>query len=695
MFEQPKEIYEFSRFRLEVFERKLLRDGKTVALTDKAFDTLCVLVRRAGELVSKDELMVRVWPDTVVEENNLDQKISIVRRALREKARGKEKFIETVRGHGYRFLPEVKMIRDAEPATTLKTPASVPSGSSAASHSFETRREGNVVAVESWQRPRAEISLQTAEGVSRNIQHVPLEPVTPRAVERRASAGNRNRRLFQYAVLTAVIVGLSFLAWTLISSLSETATDGSVIESIAVMPFVNETGNPDNDFLSDGLTESLIGSLSQIQGLSVKARNSVFQYKDKEINASTVAAELSVSGILLGRFTQHGDKVTLGLELVDARTGNATWAETYQRPASEIVSLQSEIARDVATKLRSRLSQTEQDRITKTHTADPEANRLYLQGMYHLNKRTAEDIRKSSQLFEQATARDPAYAKAHAGAAMSYLILPDYSHGLVREELLFYDQKFRAAVQRAYEADSNIPETALLVAALKDTDWDVEGAVREYERAIELDPSFATPRHWYSRFLGGLGRYDEALFQINKARELDPHSRSIAFNVGARLADARRFDEAIAQYNRVLEMEPDHPLTHFALGLAYDAKGLHKEAISKHKIASVLLEKETEPQAELKAHELSKALESGGAQGYWQKRLEHSRRDREKGFGSDYNIAVCLARLLRFDEALEQLGTSLGAREPALFWIKTESAFDPISNDPRFKNILRQIGLPQ
>lgn len=692
MSTRSKEIYEFSKFSLVVAERKLLRDGKRVTLTDKAFDTLCALVQRPGELVTKDELMKAVWPDSVVEENNLDQKISMIRRALGEQGRGKEVFIETVRGHGYRFLPDVKVISDMPKAvrTTDSPPASSPvQFRSVTPPAIEAHRDGNVVAVASWRRHEPEFSPQVIEE-----QPAKVSLMTPASEDDRMPTSIVRPKLLRPVAFLVLIAGIAFLAWSIFSASSDSTSGDTVIDSIAVMPFVNETGNPDNDFLSDGLTESLIGSLSQIPGLSVKARNSVFRYKGRDIDASTVARELGVSGVIFGRFTQRGNDVTLGLELVDARTGNAVWAEKYDRSDSEIISLQTEIARDVSTKLRSRLSKTDQDRITKSYTADPEANRLYLQGMYHLNKRTAGDIRKSIELFEQSTIEDPGYAKAYAGMAMSYLILQDYSRGLSKEVFRDYDQRFRSASQKAISADSSLPEAVLLSAAVKDVDWDVAGAIEGYQRAIELDPNFATPRHWYSRFLGGLGRHEEALAQIEKAHELDPYSVSIAFNVGGRMADARRFDEAIAQYKRVLEMEPNHPLTHFGLAEAYDAKGMYREAIAERKIADVLLEKETESDAASAARALDKALESEGARGYWQKRLEFSLQDKEKGVGSTYRVAICLARLSRFDEALVRLRASVADREPDLFWIKTESAFDPMNNDPRFQGILREIGLP-
>ena len=693
MSELSKEIYEFSQFRLEASERRLLRSRRVVRVPDKVFDTLLVLVRRHGELVTKEELMNAVWPDSIVEENNLDQKISALRGVLGDRGKSKEKSIETVRGHGYRFLPPVKVIRDlpqatAETGAAGKTATPIKGNREVRADLSVSPQSGNVIAVARWRKTEPEPVSQIAEiSASRSESK-------DSAAETETRASKRRRMLLQIFVVGSLLIGLSILGWIVLSSSSGRFGGDANIESIAVLPFANDTGNPENDFLSDGLTESLIGSISQIPGLSVKARNSVFRYRNQEIDARKVGSELSVEGILIGRLTQRGENLMLSLELVDARTGNAIWSEQYNRNASEIVALQREISHDIAVRLRSRLSKADQDRVTKVYTSDPEANHFYLQGMYLLNKRTAEDIRKSIELFEQAASEDPAYAKAYTGIAMASLILPDYSHSLSRDELRAYDQKFRTAVQTAYALDNTLPESVLLSAAVKDVDWDVAGADREYQRAIELDPNFATPRHWYSRFLGGLGRFDEAIIQINKAYELDPYSRSIAFNIGARLADARRFDEAIEQYRRVLEIEPEHPLTHLALAMAYDAKGMYSQAIDEYERADVLLEKGSRADAAAKARALSSALGNGGEQGYWEKRLEYSLRDRKQGVGSDYAIAICLARLGRFEEVFRHLEASLVEREPNLFWIKTESAFDPIGNTPRFKELLARIGLP-
>jgi serine/threonine-protein kinase len=467
------------------------------------------------------------------------------------------------------------------------------------------------------------------------------------------------------------------------------------IESIAVLPFANESGNADNEYLSDGMTETLISSLSHLPNLSVKARSSVFRYKGKEIHPQQVGKELNVQAVLLGRVIQRGNQLTLRLELVDAQTENVIWGEQYNREQTDLVALQSEIARDVSQKLRTRLSGAEEQRVAKTYTANPEAYQLYLQGLYHWHKRTPEDIRKSIVLFQQATEKDPSYAKAYAGLALAYGVLPNNST-MTKQETKEVQLKERAVLRKAQELDDSLPEIHAELAAIKhEIDWDHVTAENEYKRAIELNPNYATARQWYSEFLSHIGRYEGALAEINKAHEIDPFSRVISGNLGARLYEARRFDEAIAQYKKVIEMEPNYPSVRGGLAHVYEAKGMYLQAIAETRIADILLEKGSAESSERKAAAFTQALKTGGAQGYWRKHLELSLKEYEQGYESAYGIALIYARLDDKDLAFEWLEKSFAAHEIGLVSIKAESAFDGLSPDPRFQNILRRVGLPQ
>ena len=496
-----------------------------------------------------------------------------------------------------------------------------------------------------------------------------------------------DRRLIAAPVLLAIIVLGGFFGYRYFAP-------GKQIESIAVMPFVNESGNADVEYLSDGMTETLIGSLSQIPNLNVKARSSVFRYKGKEASAQTVGKELNVQAILNGRVVKRGDDLTLYVELVNTTTENVLWKAEYNRSMANLVSLQGEIARDVSSKLRTRLSNTDEQRVTKTYTANPEAYQLYLQGLYYWNKRTPEDIRKSIELFQNAIEKDPTYAQAYAGLALAYNVLATNSI-MKQQEKKELGLKERVALGRAQGLDDTLAEVHVELAVSKYNEWDFAAAENEYKRAIELNPNFATAHQWYADFLGSMGRHEEAVIETNKAHEIDPFSRTISAMIGKRFVEARHFDEGIAQYKKVIEMEPNYPNGHAFLRDAYEAKGLYPEAIAETRIASVLLERQSAESAEREAAAFTEALKTGGAQGYQRKQLELSLKEYEQGYESAFGVAGIYAVLGDKDRAFEWLEKSFAIHADDLINLKIEPAFDGLSADPRFQDLLRRVGLPQ
>jgi TolB-like protein len=295
-------------------------------------------------------------------------------------------------------------------------------------------------------------------------------------------------------------------------------TSTTVINSIAVMPFVNESGNQEVEYLSDGMTETLITSLSQLPNLNVKARSSVFRYKGKETNPQTIGKELNVQAILNGRVVQRGEQITLSLELINAQTENLIWGEQYNRKMTELVSLQSEIARDVSSKLRAKLTGAEQQKVAKSHTQNTEAYQLYLQGRFYWNKRTDEGITKGTEYFQKAIEKDPNYALAYVGLAESH-ILEDSRGG---------NAKAKTLALKALEIDDSLGEAHVTLAVVKGDppEWNWAEAEKEYKRAIQLSPNYATAHHWYAESLAAMGRFDESFAEYNRALELDPHLRS-------------------------------------------------------------------------------------------------------------------------------------------------------------------------
>ncbi|HVE59215.1 MAG TPA: protein kinase, partial [Pyrinomonadaceae bacterium] len=329
------------------------------------------------------------------------------------------------------------------------------------------------------------------------------------------------------------------------------------IESIAVMPFINESGNSDVEYLSDGMTETLINSLSQVPNLSVKARSSVFRYKGKELDPKKIASELNVQAILTGRVVQRGDQLTLNLELIDARTENLLWGNKYDRKASDLVSLQSEIARDVSGKLKAKLSGADETRLANNGTTDSEAYQSYLKGRYFHSKGTNNDVQQSLKYFQEAVNLDPKFARGYAGLADAYTLLGTvYNSTVLPAEVM---PKARTAAEKAIELDPNLSEAYTALAWVKFRfDWDWAGAEKDFKKAIELDPNNAQAHQWYGEYLSCVMRETEAIAELKRARELEPFSLIMNWNVAKGYLGFRRFDEAIEEAKNVLEMDKNY-----------------------------------------------------------------------------------------------------------------------------------------
>lgn len=469
-------------------------------------------------------------------------------------------------------------------------------------------------------------------------------------------------------------------------------SDSKQIESIAVMPFVNEAGDSEIDYLADGLTESLISSLSQLPNLSVKARASVFRYKGKEINLQDLSNDLHIQAILLGRIVQRGDALTLNLELVEISNETVIWSEQYNRKQIDIVMLQSEIARDVSNKLRLRLSNTEEQRVTKSFTKNAEAYKHYLQGRYHWNKRTEEGVRRSIEYFDQAIEIDPKYALAHAGLADAYIVLPVYSNTPSKES----HTKAREAALKALQIDGTLAEAHASLAAVKQLyEWDFSGAEVEYRRAIELNPSYSTAYLWYAWFLSSLGRHSEAIIEIKKAQEVDPLSLIVNSAIGNIYNAARQPDEAIGQLRKTIVMDKNFARARSYLADAYIEKGMYEDAIEEYKNAEILSGKYDAENADKRAQSLKDALQRGGVKGYWRRNLELTKENANQGYMSPAKLAAAYARAEDIDQALKLLESAFIERDQYLFYnLKIDPSFDEIRRDPRYHDLVKRVGLP-
>jgi eukaryotic-like serine/threonine-protein kinase len=458
------------------------------------------------------------------------------------------------------------------------------------------------------------------------------------------------------------------------------------IKSIAVMPFVNESGNADLEYLSDGMTETLINSLSQIPNLSVKARSSVFRYKGKEVDPKKVASELGVQAILTGHVIQRGDQLTLSVELIDGLTENTIWGNKYERKGSDLVSLQSEVARDVSGKLKSKISGADAAKVEKSFTANPEAYQLYLKGIFYWNKRNPESLKRSIEFFNQAIEKDPAYALAYAGLAEAYVLLPEYYAGTPRDCY----PKATAAAKRALELDGSLAEARTALAHAFAQDFKFPEAEREFRQAIQMNPNYATAHQWYATVLLVTKRYDESVAEGKRAQEIDPLSLIITTNMAGYYFYQGKYDEALPYAKATVDMDPNFFLGRNTLGLIYEMKGSYAEALIE---AKRVLELNDDPNY---LANLAHLYAVSGKRNEALKTLEQMKQIASGGrYISGYSFAVVYIGLGDKDKAIEQLERSFEYRAPDFLYVAVDPYFKDLHSDPRFVDLMHRAGLPE
>jgi TolB-like protein len=456
------------------------------------------------------------------------------------------------------------------------------------------------------------------------------------------------------------------------------------VTSIAVMPFMNESGSADVEYLSDGISEALINSLTQVPTLTVKPRSSAFRYKGRESDAKTIGSELGVGAIVTGRLTQRGDDITLFIRLVDTATENQIWGQQYQRKLANLVSLQSEIARDVSENLRTRLTSAGEQRAQKNYSANPEAYRLYLQGRYHWNKRSRRDIELAIDFFKQSTMRDPRFAPAFAGLADSLSIIGGYTGASAHETIA--DARSAALTSLSLDPESAEAHIALGTILLY-YDHNFVEAEREFKRAIELDPKNGHAKHMLGLLFMSLGRLEEGLESYRAALELEPVS--LPFNRGYALAltYSRNYDESVAQFRKTIELEPSFGLAYFGFAYTLSLQGKFAEAVEAYAKG---VEVAGDADRGLK---LRRAFAGGGWSSFLRTLL-----DRPNLLGMTptphFIRALYLIQLGDKEAALGELKTSYDTREGFITVIKVHPGLDPVRDDPRYKELVQKVGLP-
>jgi len=504
--------------------------------------------------------------------------------------------------------------------------------------------------------------------------------------EHQPTRSRKRAWIYVVAIAGAMSVGLFFLGSYTATNKQSGSTDIPA-KSIAVLPFANLSQDPDNAYFADGIQEEILSRLSKIGDLRVISRTSTQRYKSAPDNLSEIANKLGVAHILEGTVQKAADQVRVNVQLINAENDSHVWTDRYDRKLTDIFAVETEIATKIAAALQAKLTGAEQQALSSRPTENPEAHQFYLKGRYYWNRRGEEGLKKATEYFEHAIKADPNYALAYAGLADSYALLGFHGYGALPPAEAV--PKAKAAAEKALQIDETLAEAhASLAYAKEEYDWDVGGAEREYKRAIELNPNYATAHQWYAVHLAVRGRYPEAIAEIKQAQEVDPLSLVINMNVGWVFYFARQYDEAAEQCRKTLELDPNFPAAHWMLGQAYRQKGMHEEAIAEFQKA-VALSRGDPTQVAALGHGFAVARKRAEAE----KILNELKKLSKRRYFPTYFIALIYVGLDDKNQAFEWLEKAFAERSANLTVLKAEPMFDPLRSDAPFQDLLRRVGL--
>jgi len=620
MGQQDNQSYEFGRFCLKVAERVLLREGELVPLTPKVFDILVTLIEHGGQVVSKDDLMKRVWPNTFVEDGNLTQNISLLRKALGETPGGVQ-FIETVPRRGYRFVGETH-----HPSTN---------GSST----------GALMASEPV------VSIPNTISQPTGIKRTPI-----------------------FALVAALVV-VSIIGVVYFTS-SGKAGNPSAIQSIAVLPFIDESSDPDAEYINDKIAETLINSLSKLPQLRVVPRSVVAGYKGKEIDPRKAGRELNVQAVVTGKLQRHGDIISIQADLIDVYNVAQLWGQHYDHKLSDALLVQDDISRDIFENLRLKLNVEEKKQL--------EAYGFYLKGRNAWNKRTGDALLQAIDYFQQAIAIDPNYGEAYAGLADCYNMLVVYGRLGPTEGF----PKAKEAATKALEIDEKSAEAHTSMAFIKFRwDWDRTATEREFQEAIKLKPAYAPAHQWYSSYLVAVERFDEAIAEAKRTEELEPLSFVASSHLGWIYYLAGQNDKAIEQCRKILELDPSSFPARRYLGLAYEAMGMYPEAIAEFQTGVKL------SGSPLMHALLGHAYAASGKTAEAKQVLADLQQLQGQRYVSPYTVAAIYTGLGDDEQAFKWLERAVDERDIWLMNLKVDPVFAKLRSKRQFTDILARIRL--
>jgi TolB-like protein/DNA-binding winged helix-turn-helix (wHTH) protein/Flp pilus assembly protein TadD len=629
----------FGVFELDLRTGELRKHGLRVRLQEQPFQLLAMLLEHPGEVVTREELQKKLWPaDTFVDfDHGLNKAISKIREALGDSAES-PRFVETVARRGYRFLAEVKVadgttVRGPEIATALRSVAEV-------------------------------VDRPDLGG----------EPASPRHF--------LSSLVWKISALVLLLLVTSLGVWKFRSW----NRPSLVIRSLAVLPLESLSNDASQDYFADGMTDELISDLGQISALRVISRTSVMSYKHARKPLPQIARELNVDAVVEGTVLRSGDQVRITAQLIEASSDKHLWSQSYEGELRDTLALQNKVARAIADQIRVSLNPQEQAALKTAKVVNPQAYVSYLKGRYFWNKRTADSLKVGLAYFNQAIDEDPTYAQAYSGLADTYALLGDWQYAVMpAKEAL---PKAKAAAIKALELDSALGEAHNSLAfCLDGFDWDFDSAGNEFRRAIELNPGYATAHHWYAWHLSLLGRYDEAIAEMTKAENLDPLSLIINADLAELLVLAHSSDESIRQSRKTIEMDPNFGLAYSHLGQAYLQKQMNEEAVAE--LQKAVQFSEGSPVC---IANLARAYVASGKRSEALKLLSDLKKRSNSSSSHASELAVIYASLGDKDQAMNLL--EKGYEERFNPGVLLRPGFDPLRADPRFKDLLRRIGLP-
>jgi TolB-like protein/DNA-binding winged helix-turn-helix (wHTH) protein/Flp pilus assembly protein TadD len=646
-------VLRFGVFEVDPRAGELRKHGLRLRLPEQPFQILTLLLQKPGEIITRDELRNRLWQgDTFVDfDHGLNNAVMRLREVLGDSSEN-PRFVETIPRRGYRFIAPVE-----ESLFSPKLPASADADN------------GSPTAV--------------AEPVL-----APAGQVLPRGFPQRQSRpilSSRRRIIWALAsvMFVAVLVALIYLVGRSVNTAKVTRNT-----SLVVLPLENLSGDKEQEYFADGMTDELIANLAKIRSLRVISRSTAMAYKGTRKPLSEIARELNVDAVVEGTVLRVGSQVRITAELVQVSTDRHLWADTYESAIGDVLALQNRVSSAIVNEIRINLTPEDRERLARTPAVTPEAYEAYLKGRYYWNKRSDENLTKAIGYFEEATGSDQNYALAYAGLSDCYAIISATIFGGMPPS--DSAPKAKAAAERALEIDPTLAEAETSLATVRfNYDWDWPGAAAGFERAIHLNPSYATAYQRYSLYLMAMGRTQDSFEQINKARELDPLSISINFSLGWRLYMARQYDRAIEQLRNTLDMDPSDDLPHLIAGQAYEQKGQFDQAIAELRKA-VDLSHGTPLTLSALAHAYARSgnrVEAG-------KLLSQMSVAAKNQYVSPYYFALVYAGLGDNEAALTWLEKALGDRSNGLVFLRVEPELDGLRSNPRFIALQKKLNFP-